>query len=300
MNQEGAVKLDTRRYGLLAGLRNKQWWYFEGLDPERKLYFVFLALKAFPLSYVSLKLIDFQNNTRWTEDHLGDFQAAPGNEVAVFAKRSWGYLQFSGCAENGWSVEVETPHVKARCAQQPKASVHRNWLLTQHIDYTIQQFISNSCEGTVQLNGKDYAFSGYGYHEHNWGVQPRHSTARWLHFWSPTTAGVVLSCQYYAGIPHAYSFLWHDGSDVPLHAPAEFSFHPSQPSVPWTVTSPDLSLQIQPITDHHTRMQIPPILAYVDVDYYEQLLEVQGTALIKNEQVEIRGIGKFDFNWNRW
>jgi hypothetical protein len=55
-----------------------------------------------------------------------------------------------------------------------------------------------------------------------------------------------------------------------LHSPAGFTFNPADPLVQWQVRSPDLSLRIQPIAGHHTRMRIPPVLPYVDIDYYEQ------------------------------
>jgi hypothetical protein len=74
----------------------------------------------------------------------------------------------------------------------------------------------------------------------------------------------------------------------------------AQVHLPWQVRSPDLSLDIQPIAGHHTRMRIPPGLAYVDVDYYEQLLQVKGTAWLHGEATEIDGAGKLDFNWNKW
>ena len=32
MENEGWVAIDWRRYGALAWLRKKQWWYLEGLD----------------------------------------------------------------------------------------------------------------------------------------------------------------------------------------------------------------------------------------------------------------------------
>ncbi len=46
MEAEGSIRLDSRRYGKLAFLRQKQWWSFEGLDPERQIYFVLLALEG--------------------------------------------------------------------------------------------------------------------------------------------------------------------------------------------------------------------------------------------------------------
>jgi hypothetical protein len=33
MRNEGSVHILSRRHGLLAFLRQKQWWSFEGLDP---------------------------------------------------------------------------------------------------------------------------------------------------------------------------------------------------------------------------------------------------------------------------
>jgi hypothetical protein len=300
MRDEGYIQIDSRRFGVLAALRRKQWWYFEGLDPQQKLYFVFLALQAIPSDYVSLKVIDYQNNRRWTEDHLGKFRAASGEAVDVRAEGQWGHLSFRGRAEDGWEVDVQTSHVTAQCRQMPQAQVHRNWLLTQHLDYTIQQFVMNQVEGTVQFNAQTYPFAGYGYHEHNWGVQPRHSTAHWLHFWGAEMAGVVLNCAYDAGVPHHYTYLWHQGQAQYLYSPAQFSFDPMQLDRSWQVRAPDLDLCIQPLATFHSRMQIPPKLAYIDIDYYEQLLEVQGQAWVRGQPIEINGLGKFDHNWNRW
>jgi hypothetical protein len=300
MENEGWVAIDWRRYGALGWLRRKQWWYFEGLDPERRQYFVFLALQGLPSSYVSLKWIDYANDRRYTEEHLGSFQAGPGGRVDVRAEGKWGSLRFEGSAEQGWSIAVQTSRLQATFRQRPKAPVYRVWLLTQHIDYTIQQFIFNECAGQATLDGEAIQFSGYGYAEHNWGVQPRHSTAHWLHFWSPQMAGVVLSCFYDAGVPHHYTCLWRRDQMHSLHSPATFSFNPAEPLAPWQARSPDLTLSIQPIAGHHTRLRIPPGLAYVDVDYYEQLLQLQGTAWLHGELVEIDGVGKLDFNWNRW
>jgi hypothetical protein len=300
MHDEGYIAINSRRFGLLAGLRRKQWWSFEGLDPQQKLYFVFLALQAFPSDYVSLKVIDYQNDRRWTEDHLGHFQTSPGEAVDVSAAGKWGQLRFCGRSEEGWDIDVQTPHVTVHCRQTPQAAVHRNWLLTQHLDYTIQQFIMNRTEGSVQFEGQTYSFAGCGYCEHNWGVQPRHSTAHWLHFWGAQTAGVVLNCHYDAGVPHHYTYLWHQDQGQYLHSPAQFDFDPNWPDLPSQVRSPDLELHLCPLITHHSQMQIPPKIAYIDIDYYEQLLEVQGTAWIQGQTVPINGLGKLDHNWNRW
>lgn len=300
MKDEGYIAFDSRRYGLLAALRKKQWWSFEGLDPKNQLYFVFLALQAFPTSYVSLKVIDFRSQRRWTEDHLGSFHAVPGEAVDVSAGGKWGHLRFSGRAEQGWEVDVHTEALTARCTQKAEAPVHRNWLQTQHIDYTIQQFVMNRIQGTVSLEGRQVQFDGYGYHEHNWGVQPRHSTAHWLHFWGPQTAAVVLSCHYDAGTPHHYTYLWHAGKPHYLYSPANFSFDPAFPETPHKVESPDLSLDLRPVSTFHTRMRLPPVLAYIDVDYLEQMVEVQRKILVEGNPLDIQGIGKLDYNWNRW
>src|SRR5271167_674434 len=99
-------------------MRRKQWWCFEGLDETRKLYFVFLALEAVPLSYVSLKVIDFNSGKRWTEDHFGPFAAAPGDSVDVQARGKWGFLRFRGRAEDGWRIEVQTGSLKAELFQR--------------------------------------------------------------------------------------------------------------------------------------------------------------------------------------
>ena len=300
MRNEGYVKIDSRRFGPLAFLRRKQWWYFEGLDPKSGLYYVFLALQAIPTDYVSLKVIDYHTNRRWTKDYLGSFRTAPGDAVHVLAEGKWGRMRFQGCAEDGWQIEVDSPQLKARYKQTPRSPQHKDWLLTQHIDYTITQFVMNDVEGQIEFEGQETSFSGYGYHEHNWGVQPRHSTAQWLHFWCPDCAGMVLSCYYDHGVPHHYTYLWHGEREYDLYSPARFGFDPVAPEEPWRVSSPDLDLCIRPLAAHHSRMKIPPLLAYIDIDYYEQLLEVEGFATVQGQRIPIEGLGKLDFNWNRW
>jgi hypothetical protein len=154
----------------------------------------------------------------------------------------------------------------------PRASQHKT-VATQHIDYTITQFVLN--DRRADHSRPEVPF-GYGYHVHNWGVQPRHSTAHWLHFWCPDTAGVVLNCYYDQGVPHHYTFLWHAGREYKLYSPAHFTFDPRSPQDPWRVHSPDLELSIRPLAAHHSRMKIPPLLAYIDIDYYEQLVKSVG------------------------
>jgi hypothetical protein len=47
-------------------------------------------------------------------------------------------------------------------------------------------------------------------------------------------------------------------------------------------------------------MGIPPLIEYIHIDYFEQLLEVKGTANVRGETISIDGTGKLDHNWNRW
>lgn len=300
MRNEGSVHVSSRRHGLLAWLRHKQWWSFEGLDPAQGLYFVFLALEGRPSSYVSLKVIDYKNDRRWTEDHLGRFRALPGERVDVAAEGRWGHLRFSGQAESEWEIDVHTAAMSAQCRQTPISPLHRNRLLTRRIDYTIQQFAMTATRGSLRLDGREVPFQGYGYHEHNWGVQPRHSTAHWLHFWMPDTAGVVLNCFYDAGVPHHYTHLWRQGQAAYLFSPAQFDFDPGALGAPWQVSSPDLDLQVMPLYAHRTRIQVPPLLPYVSIDYYELLAHVRGVALVHGDRIEIDGIGKYDHNFNWW
>ena len=108
MKDEGYVAFDSRRYGILAALRRKQWWSFEGLDPDRKLYFVFLALEAFPTSYVSLKLIDYQNNRRWNSTPSPPTTPACACRLSwrtstwIITSSSWRSRGRPGCRGSGW------------------------------------------------------------------------------------------------------------------------------------------------------------------------------------------------------
>jgi hypothetical protein len=297
---EGRAKIDFRRHGMLSALRRKQWWSFEGLDGKNKIYFAAMALESFPSSYVSLLAVDYGSGGRWEEQHLGGFRAAEGDSVGVEARGAWGSVAFRGRAEAGWEIDVRTPRLQIACRQTPRTPPHLNRLLARPIDYRILQFPWNAAEGKVVLQGREFAFQGDGYCEHTWGVQPRHSTANWLHFWTPDTAGVVMDCLYNTGIPHHYTCLWHAGGWQYLSSPARFFFAPDSIDRPWQIRSPDLELTVRPLYSHRTRMRLPPVLPYIDIEYYEVLGGVEGTAWWRGEKIGIRGIGKFDHNFNLW
>ncbi|MBN1887801.1 MAG: hypothetical protein JW850_07410, partial [Thermoflexales bacterium] len=199
-----------------------------------------------------------------------------------------------------WQIEVQTADITAHLVQTPQTPLHRNWLLTRDIDYTIVQSLLNETRGSLQLGGQEYPFEGYGYCEHNWGVQPRHSTAHWLHFWASGMAGVVMDCHYDAGVPHHYTYLWQAEEGRYLASPAHFGFDPAQPGSTWRVASPDMNLMVKPLYVHRNRMRIPPVFSYIDIDYHELLVEVDGWARVSGERVDIRGVGKYDHNFNRW
>ncbi len=300
MEDEGSVRIDSRRHGRLAFLRRKQWWSFEGIDLERRLYYVLLALEAWPVCLVSLKGIDYARNRRWQEERTGRFRAAAGDAVDVTADGRWGTLRFSGDAASGWQVEARTAGFEVHARHVARAPAHRNRLLTRRIDYRILQFAMDSVAGEVHLDGRVVPFAGHGYHEHAFGVQPRHSRANWLHFWTPEMAGVVLDCHYDEGVSHHYTVLFERGRWRTLHSPAQFEFRDDAPDRPWQIRSPDLELVIRPLHAHHTRMRVPPIASWIDIDYRELLVEVTGSATLDGRVVPIEGIGKFDHNFNRW
>jgi hypothetical protein len=284
----------------MAFLRKKQWWSFEGLDEKNSLYYVFLALKAFPTDYVSYKVIDYKNGLRFTRDFLGKIQAESGKEVSVHAGGRWGNLTFRGHNTSDWNIEIRTEEIQAEITQRPVFQMHQNWLLTRYIDYHINQFPLTESIGLIQTPDKTYEVNGYGYYEHNWGIQPRHSTAHWLHFWMPDFAGIVLNCYYDAGVPHQYTYFNKGGIEAYLSSPAQFFYDPDNPENEWKVRSKDLDLILHPVYTHHTKFQIPPVFAYTSIDYHEQLVRVKGTAIMNRQEMDIDSIGKYDHNFNLW
>ncbi|MBU1671130.1 MAG: hypothetical protein KKF41_04505 [Actinobacteria bacterium] len=143
-------------------------------------------------------------------------------------------------------------------------------------------------------------FEGYGYCEHNWGVQPRHSAADWLHFWGAGLAGVVLDCFYDAGVHHHYGYLWTENGDGYVVSPSHFGFDPTDPMSGFRVRSPGIDLAVTVLTHHRNRMRIPPVIPYLDIDYHEMLVEVRGSAMLPGGAVEVDAIGKYDHNFNLW
>lgn len=301
MKDEGYKSINIRRHGFSAFRRYKQWWYFEGLDTNQNIYYVFLALKGFPKSYISIKVIDFKNGKRWTEDYLTNFQAKSGNKIDVSAKGKWGFMKFYGQAENYWSIQVKTRDIEAEFKQRPLVPIHTNRLYTKYINYFITQFINNEMSGTLIINHlkkvQTYDIKGYGYCEHNWGVQPGHSTTHWLHFWSPTIIGIVMDCRYDAGIAHNYNYFWYKDKGFYLPSPSNFHYDPDKPMDDFLIQSPNLELKVIPIYSHFTRKKFWPIL---NIDYQELLLYIKGWIYHRGEEIKIDGIGKLDHNFNKW
>ncbi|HOC91268.1 MAG TPA: DUF2804 family protein [bacterium] len=300
MIDEGFIPIKWRGRGSAALLRRKQWWSFEGMDEDRGVYFVFLAMQSFPSGYVSLTVINLKNGRRFVLERLTGVEARPGDSVDVSAQGKWGSLRFSGCAEDKWVIEIESDAIRAKVEHRQVSAMRRDRLLTKKIDYSILQSALNRMEGRVSFGGRDCDLSGYGYCEHAWGVQPRRSQANWLHFWSPAASGVVMDCLYDVAVPHNYSYVWLGSENRNIHSPAQFSFNAASPLATWKITSPDLELDVSPILAHRTIKRIPFVLPYIDIDYHELLVKAQGSVNIDGARIPIDGIGKYDYNDNKW
>jgi hypothetical protein len=81
---------------------------------------------------------------------------------------------------------------------------------------------------------------------------------------------------------------------------AENNGGPSRVCREWGIRSADLDLQVRPLYTHHSTLKLPPVLPFIDIDYYEILGAVEGTARRNGKAIPIRGIGKFDHNFNFW
>ena len=240
MLKEGYPKINSRRFGMMAFLRKKQWWSFEGLDQKSKLYFLVLALKSPYASYVSLKIIDFNTGKHISKDFFGRLSIAESESMTISSKVAGGDVKIRGYPvvvegkeTEKWEILLDSPEVKLNIEQIPRADrPHSNRLLTKRLDYHINQYIMNDCSGTMAVEFENQQvqnidFTGYGYCEHCWGVQPRQSTAHWLHFWSDSMAGVVMNCFYDEGVPHHYTYLWLPSLEEHyLFSPAQFYFDP--------------------------------------------------------------------------
>jgi hypothetical protein len=300
MIDEGYIPIKWRGRGATAFLRRKQWWSFEGMDKDRGVYFVFLAMHSFPFGHVSLTAINLNDDRRVVVERLTGVDARPGDSVDVAAIGKWGKIHFFGCSEDKWIIEIESAALCAKVEQRQVSAMRRDRLLTEKIDYSILQSALNKMEGRVSFGEHDYDLSGYGYSEHAWGVQPRRSQANWMHFWSPEASGVVMDCLYDSALPHNYSYVWQGSENRNIHSPARFSFDAASPRASWKITSPDLHLDVSPIYAHRTIKKIPFVLPYIDIDYYELLVRVQGSVSIDGARIPINGIGKYDYNDNKW
>jgi len=289
-----------RRHGPTAFLRLKEWWSFEGLDPARRLYFVFLAMSSPISDYVSLTVLDYAGGRRTASEHITRVRMGADPGQLVSAGGDWGDLVFRRDGDDAWVIDVRDGPLRAGLRQVARAPLHENRLLTRRIDYNIAQFPLNAVSGTLDVGEGPLPFEGYGYCENCWGVQTRHSAANWLHFWAEESAGILLDCHYDEGVHHHYAWLWDQGSGRYLATPLFFGYDPRCPRDGWHVRSPQLELEVTPLSHHASTMRIPPLLPYVSIDYHELLVEVRGTASTGTGVVEVEGIGKYDHNFNFW
>lgn len=300
MIDEGLVDTDSRKFGLAAFLRKKQWWSFEGLDEKSGVYFVFLAMQSVPTGYVSLTVLDLRTGDRLSEEFMCPVRAEPGDRTDVTADGKWGRVKFGGSFEQFWLIEVRTRNIEAKIEQKSASGMHRNRLQSNRIDYALLQSIHNEMSGEMKFGRENRQVAGWGYFEHAWGVQPRLSRANWMHFWSPGASGVVLDCRYDQGVPHHYTYLVDSSGQYELSSPAKFQFDPRNPDSEWIIESPDMNLSVSPLHVHRTVKKIPPVLPYININYIEILCRVAGAAETGAGTISIDGFGKYDWNINRW
>jgi hypothetical protein len=223
-----------------------------------------------------------------------------GDVMDVTAKGGWGSLHFGGSGNLGWKVTIDTKDLSAEISQKPQVPQHVNRLYTKYINYWITQFIRNEMQGSIKIkkgSQQEFKINGYGYCEHNWGVQPGHSTTNWLHFWAHNITGIVMDCRYDAGIPHAYNYFWYKDEGFYLSGPVHYTYHPDTANNQFSVKGPGIDLVCTPHYVHFTRKKV---LWLVNTDYQEVLVDIEGTVTKNGEKIPIKGIGKLDHNFNKW
>lgn len=98
---EGYRTVPYKKHRLRAKRRLKQCWYFKGLDPKEKVYYIFLALKMHPTDYISLTVVNYGTVERWRVDKMIPIKAEIGDDMDVSAKGNWGSFHFEGSGNLG-------------------------------------------------------------------------------------------------------------------------------------------------------------------------------------------------------
>ena len=106
-----------RRHGPTAFLRLKEWWSFEGLDPARRLYFVFLAMSSPISDYVSLTVLDYAGGRRTASEHITRVRMGADPGQLVSAGGDWGDLVFRRDGDDAWVIDARDGSLRAAAAR---------------------------------------------------------------------------------------------------------------------------------------------------------------------------------------
>lgn len=265
-----------------AASGRKEWWYHGVHDPVSGAYFSFFFIRMPMMD--SFRCLLFRPGLPAVQAEWKGWLRSRGKTGAVDLEAKSGslHVRFSGSAETGWTLHLESSTLSADVGIQPGLPPFLRREEQFQADYTLLHFFGNRVEGTVWAGSQEMSLRGPGYGDHCFGLVPRRSGWHWLAVQDERYALSVLRnvgpyaqnyAQAYDAGPSPESGRWIRLDPTPL-----FELDSEDPwARPWKVVGPDLDLEVKILSVSSLPERIPPLVPIVvKLDHEEAHVQAMG------------------------
>ncbi len=260
----------------------KEWWYHGVHDPASGAYFSFFFIRM-PLMD-SFRCILFRPGLPTVQAQWKGWLCSRGGvgQINLEAKSASLHVRFSGSAEVGWNLLVESPDLSADVRSVATLPPFLRREEQFQADYTLLHFFGNRVEGMIRMGSQKLSIRGPGYGDHCFGAVPRRSGWHWLAVQDERYSLAVLRnvgpyaqnyAQAYDVGPSPESGRWIRLDPTPL-----FELESEDPwNAPWKLGGADLDLEVEILSVSALPERIPPLLpVVVNLDHEEAHVRATG------------------------
>ncbi len=295
--------------GLLREFRNKEWWYTGVYDRAAGIYLSWYFVRANVIDRFVMTVFD-DGQPRVVK--MGRLQRqAPGSAAGLEFRGRGCTISYRAGDVPPWRLQVQAPALSAEVTITPTRPAFTKFDNPFRNYYGLVHYFHGRGEGVVSVaQGKTYRFTdALVYQDHCYGRVPSRTGWHWIAVQNPAVA--VTSLVNYGAYAQRYTQAWFAGpASPPGSAPRLDAWIRLDQNVSferrdrddvmggWSVSSPDLSLEVRPRQSVTDRTWLPP---FVSLKHTELFVEAEGQVRVDGRWVDTGLLhGVMEQHHGRW
>ncbi len=304
--------------GTLREFHNKEWWYTGVYDSTAGIYISWYFVRVNVIDKFVMTVFDDRPGPNGKADPIHITQTCrlerqgPGATAGLEVRQRDCKISYRAGDVPPWRLQVDTPGLTADVTITTTTPPFSKFDNEFEDYYAIVHYFHGRADGVVAIpGGKTYQLSqALVYQDHCYGRVPSRTGWHWIAVQNPSVA--VTSLVNYGAYSQRYTQAWFAADPSSGRPPAprtnewirldqNVSFERqdrNQVMDRWTVSSPDLLLDVKPRQSVPDQTRIPP---FVNLKHIELFVEAEGRVRVDGRWVDTGPLhGVMEQHHGRW